>query len=94
MRPLRKINVGFAQDSRKYFVSFAKNGRLQIKEFRSTAIDFPAMADDTPRFPSKSRWCLYEVASYLKDERSEHKNIQILPVHLCDSLPVMAREWG
>lgn len=28
-------------------------------------------------------WCLYEVASYLKDERSEHKNIQILPVHLC-----------
>ena len=46
MRP--QINVGFAQDSRKYFVSFAKNGRLQIKEFRSTAIDFPAMADDTP----------------------------------------------
>eukprot|EP00435_Cladocopium_sp_Y103_P072456 s40_g40.t1 len=28
-------------------------------------------------------WCLYEVASYLKDERTEEKNIQILPVHLC-----------
>ena len=37
MRPSRKINLGFAKDSRKYFL-FAKNGRLQIKEFRTTAI--------------------------------------------------------
>ena len=37
MKPSRKINVGFATDSRKFFL-FVKSGRLQIKEFRSTAI--------------------------------------------------------
>ena len=30
------------------------------------------------------RWCLYELASYLKDETvRDQRNIQILPVHLC-----------
>jgi len=30
-------------------------------------------------------WCLYELASYLKDEnvRAQQRNLQILPVHLC-----------
>jgi len=30
-------------------------------------------------------WCLYELASYLKDEniRDQQRNLQILPVHLC-----------
>ena len=33
----------------------------------------------------RPRWCLYELASYLKDEnvRDQQRNIQILPVHLC-----------
>ena len=36
-------------------------------------------------FKLRPRWCLYELASYLKDEnvRAQQRNLQILPVHLC-----------
>ena len=37
MRPKRKINVGSQKICESKFL-FAKNGRLQIKEFRTTAI--------------------------------------------------------
>ena len=55
MRPSRKINLGFAKDSRKYFL-FAKNGRLQIKEFRTTAIYGLSVHLCVDAMPSASRW--------------------------------------
>ena len=85
----RKINMEFAKDSRTIFLVCAKNGRLQIKEFRSTAIYLHLSPFTLPLLSFRSPTLGAQLQNYIKALRGI-----LCQIHCCKLLGSFPDNFG